>query len=154
MKFMCIIHHDEPRLAAMSAAEVEDLVRDCIVWIGELEKEGRHVMSMGLQCARTATWLRRAAGKVETTDGPFSEAKECVGGFTIFEARDHAEAVTLASRFPPMRVGRVELRPILDPDGEVPEALDKKLAAAMQAQSRGVNPDLASRVGIVSKANL
>ena len=151
MKFVCLVYHDEARLAAQSPAELETLVKDCIDWIAELEKEGRHVMSAGLQCVRTAVSLRSLAGQVATTDGPFAETKEFLGGFTILEARDRKEALAWVARMPVVRIGTVELRPVLDPDGEVTDGLDHKLAAAMRIKSRGVDPGLASRC-FVSKA--
>lgn len=154
MKFVCLVYHDEAKLLALSAAELETLVADCIVWIAELEKDGRHVMSAGLQSARTAASLRGSPGKVAITDGPFAETKEFLGGFTLFEARDRAEALAVVARMPPLRIATVEVRPVLDPDGEVSDALDVKLASAMRAKSRGVDAGLASRVAFVSQANL
>jgi hypothetical protein len=154
MKFVCLVYHDEPKLLALSPAELETLVADCIVWIAELEKEGRHVMSAGLQSDRTAVSLRLSPGKVAMTDGPFAETKEFLGGFTLFEARDRAEALAIAARMPALRIATVEVRPVLDPDGEITDGLDHKLAAAMRIKSRGVDAGLASRVAFVSKTNL
>jgi hypothetical protein len=154
MKYACMVYHDEAKLAAMSPAELEALIQECFDWIGELEKAGRHVLTAGLQCARTAVTLRGTPGKATMTEGPFAETKEVLGGFTVFEARDHAEALAVASRMPPLRTGHVELRPVLEPDGNLAEALDQKLGMAMRNKSRGVDPGLASRTAFASKANL
>jgi hypothetical protein len=53
-----------------------------------------------------------AAGKVLTADGPFAETKEHIGGFIVIEARDLSEAIRLASKIPPARLGAIEVRPI------------------------------------------
>jgi hypothetical protein len=56
--------------------------------------------------------VRVRAGKVSTIDGPFAETKEQLGGFVVVEARDLNEAIQLASRMPPARLGGVEVRPV------------------------------------------
>lgn len=140
MRFMCLVYHDEAKLAALSAAELDNLLQECDDWIGELEQSGRHIMSAGLQTARTAVSLRGLPGKAKATDGPFAETKEILGGFTLLEVRDRAEALELVSRMPPLRIGTVELRPILDADGAPSDPLDQKIATAMHARNWPVRP--------------
>jgi hypothetical protein len=57
-------------------------------WSDELKKAGHHVFAAGLQSARTARTVRNRNGNLSITDGPFAETKECLGGFTIIDARD------------------------------------------------------------------
>ena len=68
----------------------------------------------GLQPPSTATVVRAADGKVLTTDGPFAETKEQLLGFVLIEAKDHDDAVEVASRIPLARLGSVEVRSIMD----------------------------------------
>ena len=60
----------------------------------------------------TARTIRVRHGKVTTTDGPFAETKEQLGGFFLIEAKDLDEACEIASRFPPARIGTIEVRPV------------------------------------------
>jgi hypothetical protein len=70
------------------------------------------VASNGLQPVETATTIRVHKGKVSMTDGPFAETKEQLGGFYLIEARDLNEAIQLASKIPPARLGCIEVRPV------------------------------------------
>jgi hypothetical protein len=68
-----------------------------------------------LQGAETATTVRLADGETLTTDGPFAETKEVLGGFFLIEAEDLDEALALASRIPAARMGgSVEVRPLVE----------------------------------------
>ncbi len=68
-----------------------------------------------LQTADTATTVRVAGGETLTTDGPFPETKEALGGFFLFEADDLDSAIELAARIPAARRGgAVEVRPIVE----------------------------------------
>ena len=69
-------------------------------------------MAQALQPVQTATTVRIQNGRVSTTDGPFAETREQVGGFFLVDARDLNEAIRVASKIPPARLGCVEVRPI------------------------------------------
>ena len=91
-------------------------------------KKGVFIDGAGLQPLAKATRVRLSGGKIRVTDGPFSEAKEVVGGYSLIEAKTHAEAVALATRFMelhrihwPEFEGEAEVRP-LDDMGEPPRA--------------------------------
>jgi hypothetical protein len=62
----------------------------------------------------TATTLRVRNGKLSTTDGPFAETKEQLGGFYLIEAKDLNEAIQVAARIPSARIGSIEIRPVVD----------------------------------------
>ena len=64
--------------------------------------------------ARTAVTVRVRQGKVSTTDGPFAETREQIGGYYVIEAEDLNDAIHVASRIPGGRFGCVEVRPIAD----------------------------------------
>jgi hypothetical protein len=80
------------------------------------------------------------------TDGPFSESKEVLGGFTLIEARDLNEAIQLASKFPNSHLGSVEVRPVLDPDADLSSPLDRKIGTAFRRSASGIDASAASRV--------
>jgi hypothetical protein len=132
MKYICLVYHDEKQLDALSPGELEALVGECGAWVEDLQKGGHHVFSAGLQCVRTAATLRRRNGTLATTDGPFAETKEFLGGFTIIDARDLNEAIQLASKLPAVGIGSIEVRPVLEPDAELTDPLDRKLGAAIR----------------------
>ena len=88
------------------------LVAEALAYDEVLRDGGHYLCSGPLQSVETATTLRIESGKVTATDGPFTETKEHVGGFIVIEARDRAEAIQLASKIPPLRLGCIEIRPI------------------------------------------
>ena len=65
-----------------------------------------------LQPVQTATTVRVRNGKVSTTDGPFAETKEQLGGFYMIEARDLNDAIQVASKIPSAKLGSIEVRPV------------------------------------------
>jgi len=134
MKYICLVYHEEKNLEAISHEQLCAMVGECGVWVEELEKGGHHVFSAGLQSVRTATTLRSRNGKLVLSDGPFAETKEILGGFTIIEARDLNEAIQIASKLPGVRIGTVEVRPVLEPDQELTDPLDRKIGAAIRSQ--------------------
>ena len=112
MRFMFIIHHDEKVLDAMPEKEMQALVDSAIEYAEEIRRSGHYIASDALQPGRTAQTIRVHAGKVSTSDGPFAETKEQLGGFFVIEAKDMDEARAVAARFPPARVGVIEIRPV------------------------------------------
>ena len=112
MKFMFMIYHDEDELNALPAREMQTLVDSALDYDDEIRRSGHYIVSNALQPARTARTIRVRGGKVSTTDGPFAETKEQLGGFFLIEAKDMDEACAVASRFPPARIGIIEVRPV------------------------------------------
>ena len=112
MKFMFMIHHEEKVLDAMSEKEMQALVDSAIEYAEEIRQSGHYIASDALQRTGTARTIRAHAGKVSTTVGPFVETKEQLGGFFVIEAKDIDEACAIAARFPPLRVGVIEVRPV------------------------------------------
>jgi len=112
MKFMFTIYHDPNVMDAMPEKEMEALVDSAIEYAEELRRSGHFIASNALQRTGTARTIRVNAGKVSTTAGPFAETKEQLGGFFLIEAKDMDEACALAARFPPLRVGVIEVRPV------------------------------------------
>jgi hypothetical protein len=112
MKFMFTIYHDEKALDAMPEKEMQALVDGAIEYAEEIRRSGHYIASNALQRTGTARTIRARGGKVSTTAGPFAETKEQLGGFFVIEAKDMDEACAIAARFPPARVGVIEVRPV------------------------------------------
>lgn len=105
MKYLCLVYLDEKRLD-----ELPD--EDCVEYDAAIRKSGHCIASEALQSIRAATTVRVRNGKVSVTDGPFAETKEQLAGFYLIDAKDLNEAIQLASKIPPARVGSIEVRPI------------------------------------------
>ena len=114
MKYLCLVYVEEKKLNALSKAELDALVAEALAYDDELRKSGHYIVSDALQPVQTATTLRIRNGKVSITDGPFAETKEQLGGFILIDARDLNEALHVASRIPPGRIGTIEVRPVWD----------------------------------------
>ena len=112
MKFMFMIHHEEKVLDAMPEKEMQALVDSAIEYAEEIRRSGHYIASDALQRKATARTVRLHGGKAATTVGPFVETKEQLGGFFVIEAKDIDEACAIAARFPPLRVGVIEVRPV------------------------------------------
>jgi hypothetical protein len=112
MKFMFLIYHEEKTLDTLPDGEMQSLVDAALGYTEELRQSGHFIVSNALQRGRTARTIRVRGGKVTTTDGPFAETKEQLGGFYLIEAKDLDEACAVAARFPPARIGTIEVRPV------------------------------------------
>ena len=128
-------------------------MRTCIGWVEELEKGGHHILSAGLQSVRSAATVRIRDGKLSTTDGPFAETKEFLGGFTLINAKNFEKALQLAAKFPAARVGSMEVRPVLEPGEDAADPLDQKILAAMLKNASGVNPFAATKMVSLPQAD-
>ena len=112
MKFLFAIYHEENVLDALSQGERQTLIDSALDYTEEIRRSGHYIVSNALQPARTARIIRVRGNKVSTTDGPFAETKEQLGGFFLIEAKDMDEACAIAARFPPARVAVIEVRPV------------------------------------------
>ena len=112
MKYLCLIYDEEKRLAARSQSESDAFTGEYFAFTDGIRKSGHYLGGEGLQPVQTATTVRVRNGKVSTTDGPFAETKEQLGGFYLIEARDLNDAIQVASKIPSARLGSVEVRPI------------------------------------------
>jgi hypothetical protein len=112
MKYLCLIYNDEKKVDAISKSEYDALCEEALAYEAEIGKTGRLIVAEALQPAQAATSVRIHSGQVSITDGPFVETKEQLAGFFLIDARDLDEAVQLAAKIPPARLGGVEVRPI------------------------------------------
>ena len=112
MKYLLLIYSDESAWAAMPQAETDTMMREFGAFTDGIKKSGQWLAGHRLQDVATATTIRVRNGKMSTTDGPFAETKERLGGFYMIEAKDLNDAIQVASRIPSARAGSIEVRPI------------------------------------------
>lgn len=113
MRYHCLIYFD-PKTAFADTAEARQMMADIPAYVAKLKAEGHHVSDVPLNLPSTAVTLVNRDGKVSTTDGPFMETKELLGGLMIIEARDLNEAIRIAGDCPHARLGWIEVRPEID----------------------------------------
>lgn len=114
MRYLCLIYDEEQTLNAMPKSEADAFMGEYFSFTEDVKKRGQYVAGEALQPVSTATTVRVRNGAIVTTDGPFAETTEQLGGFYLIEARDLNEAIQVASRIPSARIGSVEVRPVVD----------------------------------------
>ena len=112
MRYLLLIYADETRYPRLSPQENEKLMGDYRAFSTEVQKAGAYKASDRLQPTTTATTIRVRNGEMLTTDGPFAETKEQLGGFYMIEAKDLDEAIAWAAKIPSAKYGSIEVRPI------------------------------------------
>lgn len=118
MKYLLLVHLDGARMATQTKQEWAELDRASLAYDEELKQKGHYITSSALQDPETAVIVRRSGDGIATTDGPFVETKEHLGGFIFVEARDMNQAIEIASKIPVGKFGAIEVRPelVIDPD--------------------------------------
>ncbi len=112
MKYLCLVYVEEKTLNALSQDERVALSDESMAYCDGLQKQGQLLAASPLHPVDTATTVRVRAGKTSTTDGPFAETKEQLGGFLMIDVRDLNDAIRVAAQFPAARFGSVEVRPM------------------------------------------
>ena len=113
MRYLLLIYNEEP--AEMPPAEVlADQSAAYDVFTNEIRDRGLFLAGEALHPTTSATTVRVRDGQTVTTDGPFAETKEALGGFYMVSAADLDEAIELAAKIPGARNGSIEVRPILE----------------------------------------
>ncbi|HEY6969612.1 MAG TPA: YciI family protein [Candidatus Angelobacter sp.] len=115
MKYICLGYYDKGKFDSMTEAEQHAMFDECFEYDDHLRASGHFAVGEALQPAETTLTMYWKNGKVATTDGPFVETKEQLGGFGILEARDMNHAVQLMAQHPSLRYGSIwEIRPVGD----------------------------------------
>ncbi len=114
MKYLCLIYDDETTWGRMPKPEVDAMMAEYGAFTADIKRSGHYLGGNPLQPTQAASTVRVRKGKISTTDGPFAETKEQLGGYYLIEARDLNDAIQVAARIPSARVGCVEVRPIMD----------------------------------------
>jgi hypothetical protein len=113
MQYMLLIYDAESTLAKMSPEEGQRFHEEYMTFTAEIRASGHHRAGDALQSIRTATTVRTREGKTTTTDGPFAETREQLGGYYLIEAKNLDEAMKVAARVPSARTGSIEIRPLV-----------------------------------------
>lgn len=131
MRYVCLIYDDEKKMSAMTKSDADAFMGGYFQFTESIKKSGHYVAGEALQPIHTATSLKNRGEKLSTTDGPFAETKEQLGGFYLIEARDLNEALQIASRIPSVKTGTIEVRPVVDfSKTQEPPRAGRKPAAA------------------------
>jgi hypothetical protein len=114
MKYLCLIYDEEKKLGSMSKTESDAFMGEYFAFTEGIKQSGHYLGGNALQGVQNATTVRVRSGKMSTTDGPFAETKEQLGGYYLIDARDLNDAIQVASKIPSARLGSVEVRPIVE----------------------------------------
>ena len=112
MKYLCLIYDQEKTLHAMAKPESDALMGEYVAFTRAIRASGHYLGGNDLQPTGNATTIRVRNGRMSTTDGPFAETKEQLGGYYLIEAKDLNEAIQIAARIPSAKLGSIEVRPI------------------------------------------
>ncbi len=112
MKYLCLVYFDGTVLDKMSEPEKIAFDNESLAYDEELQRSGHFIAAEALESVKSAVTVRMRNGKISTTDGPFTETKEQLGGFILIEARDLNDAIQVAAKIPLARFGGIEVRPI------------------------------------------
>ena len=113
MKYMLLIYQDEKAHAQWSEAQLKQEYDEYMTFGQENEKLGLKTDGEALHPTSAATTVRVRDGKTLTTDGPFAETHEHLGGYYLVDAKDLDEAIAIAARIPGVRHGSIEIRPVV-----------------------------------------
>ena len=113
MKYMLLIYGVEPTTEP-TPEEIQAEMAEYYAFTDEVNARNLLVASEALHLSHTATTVRVRAGKPITTDGPFAETKEVLGGFYLLDCKDLDEAIEMAAKIPGAKQGSAEIRPVID----------------------------------------
>ena len=113
MKYLCLICAEKV-MEQMTAEDAERHYREYENYIEEIRTSGHYLGCNRLLPPDAATTVRMREGRIATTDGPWVETKEQLGGYFLIEARDLNEAIRVAARIPGAKHGCVEVRPVAE----------------------------------------
>ncbi len=113
MQYMLLIYDEEKKWADMPETERGKMMADYNEFTQGIIQSGHFKAGDALEPTSKATTVKVRNGKRLTTDGPFAETKEQLGGYYLVEARDLDEALGIAARIPSARIGSIEVRPVM-----------------------------------------
>jgi hypothetical protein len=112
MRYALLICGDESAMSAASPAEAEASFGEYMKFGEDMTKRGVLTGGERLRPTTDATTVQVRDGEVLTSDGPFAETKEQIGGFYLVDCKDLDEAIEIASKIPGARSGSIEVRPV------------------------------------------
>jgi hypothetical protein len=131
MKYICLGYYEPAKHASMSQDELNTMFDECFEYDDYLRANGHFAAGEALQPAETALTVSWKNGKVATTDGPYVETKEQLGGVLVLEARDMNHAIQLMSQHPSLKYGSIfEIRPAGDLNKMIHDSEQRRLVRA------------------------
>src|ERR1700676_347057 len=112
MQYLLMIYSNEAEISKIDAATGKKMLEEYGAFTQSIVQSGNFKAGDRLQPTSTATTVRVRDGKTLTTDGPFAETREQLGGYYLVEAKDLDAAIAIAARIPGARIGSIEVRPI------------------------------------------
>ena len=113
MQYLLMIYRSEADLGKMSPADRKQMTAEYGTFTQSIIQSGHFKAGDGLQPTTTATTVRVREGKTLTTDGPFAETREQLGGYYLVDAKDLDAAIAIAARIPGAKSGSIEVRPVM-----------------------------------------
>jgi len=113
MQYLLLIYGNEAEWAARREADTKAMMNDYRAFTQSIIQSGNFKAGDALKPTSTATTVRVRGGKTLTTDGPFAETREQLGGYYLIEAKDLDEATAVAARVPTAKFGSIEVRPVM-----------------------------------------
>lgn len=113
MRYICLIYDDEQAFASLSERDRNAMYAEYRQYGEAITQTGNYVSGSELAPTTTAATVRVRNGNTQSTDGPFAETREQLGGYYIIEAKDMPEAIALAARIPSARTGAIEIRQLI-----------------------------------------
>ncbi len=117
MNYLLLIYSNEAEEAAMKPAQLTSVMAEYGEFTKGIIQGGQFKAADRLKPTSAATTVRVRNGQVATTDGPFAETREQLGGYYLVDAKNLDEAIAIAARIPSAKYGSVEVRPIWPPQG-------------------------------------
>ena len=115
MHYLLLIYSNEKEEAAMKPAQMTSVMAEYTEFTKGIIQSGQFKAADRLKPTSAATTVRVRNGKVATTDGPFAETREQLGGYYMVDAKNLDEAIAIAARIPSAKVGSIEVRPVWPP---------------------------------------
>ena len=115
MQYLLLIYSNEKEMAALKPAEITSMTAEYTEFTKGIIQAGQFKAGDRLKPTSAATTVRVRNGQAVTTDGPFAETREQLGGYYLVDAKNLDEAIAIAARIPGARVGSIEVRPIWPP---------------------------------------
>jgi len=123
VKYICLGYYDPGKHAAMTEDERNAMFDECFEYDDHLRANGHWAGGEALQPPETALRVYWKNGKVATTDGPYAETKEVLGGILMLEAPDMNHATALMSQHPSLKYGSsFDVRPVFEMNGLIQDS--------------------------------
>ena len=119
MQYLLLIHDDESQSGRFSDEERNAFMQEYFTYTNDLRESGAFVAGAQLQPTSTATTVELRDGETLTTDGPYAETKEQLGGYYLIDVESLDEAIEWAAKIPSARWGKIEVRPLVMRNTEV-----------------------------------